>query len=130
MPRKPKDVTDAELAVLQILWEHGAMTIRHITEKVYPHDPETQYSTVKRLLARLEAKGYVLRDARGTAHVFVAKVDRDGLVGRRLEALADKLCEGSISPLLMHLARDERLTEKQRQILLSLIKDLRGRAES
>ena len=124
MSRKPKDVTDAELAVLRALWDQGASTIRQLTEIIYPEDVQTQYSTVKRLLARLENKGYVARDRTAPVHVFRAVVDRDQLVGRRLRALADSLCDGSISPLLTHLAQSESLTEEQQRALVVLIQDL------
>ena len=127
MARKPKDVTDAELAVLQVLWHRGPSTIRQLTEAVYSDDVETQYSTVKRLLARLESKGCVARDRGASVHLFEAAVDRDELVGRRLQALADSLCDGSISPLLTHLAGSETLTEGQQDALLSLIQELRER---
>ncbi len=124
MARKGKDVTDAELAVLQVLWECGPSTIRKLTETLYPHDIDTQYSTVKRLLARLESKGYVSRDRSEAVHIFDALVDRDELVGRRLQTLADSLCDGSISPLLTRLASLESLTEQQQQTLQSLIEEL------
>ena len=127
--RTPKDVTDAELAVLQVLWERGPAAIRELTEVLYPQDVETQYSTVKRLLARLEAKGFVRRDRRESVHRFHPVVDRDGLVGRRLERLAESLCGGSISPLLTQLARSHNLTEPQRQALLALIEELKEPAE-
>jgi len=126
MARTPKDVTDAELAVLQTLWERGPAAIRELTEVLYPQDIETQYSTVKRLLARLEAKGFVGRDRRDVVHRFHAIVDRDDLVGRRLRRLADSLCAGSISPLLTQLARSHNLTEPQRQTLLALIEELKA----
>ncbi len=124
MVGRAKDVTDAELAVLQVLWVRGTATIRDVTEVVYSDDVTTQYSTVKRLLARLEAKGYVRRDRSEAVHTFEAIVDRDELVGRRLEALANSLCDGSISPLLTRLAKSERLTEQQQEALLSLIHQL------
>jgi predicted transcriptional regulator len=124
MVRKGKDVTDAELAVLQVLWDCGPSPIRKLTEILYPHDVDTQYSTVKRLLARLESKGYVSRDRSEAIHVFDALVDRDELVGRRLQRLADSLCDGSISPLLTQLASSESLTEEQQQTLQSLIEEL------
>lgn len=124
MAGRGKDVTDAELAVLQVLWDHGSATIRDLTEVVYPHDVPTQYSTVKRLLTRLEGKGYVRRDRSEAVHTYQALVDRDELVGRRLEALASSLCEGSISPLLTHLANSERLTREQQETLRSLIGEL------
>ena len=50
----PRDVTDAELAVLQVLWRAGPSSIRAIAEVVYPGDVDGQYSTVKRLLTRME----------------------------------------------------------------------------
>ena len=124
MARNAKDVTDAELAVLRVLWDGGRATIRQLTEIIYPEDVPTQYSTVKRLLARLESKGYVARDRTAAVHVFQAVVDRDQLVGRRLRALADSLCDGSISPLLSHLANSESLTEEQQRALFVLIQDL------
>lgn len=124
MVRKGKDVTDAELAVLQVIWDRGASTIRKLTEILYPQDIDTQYSTVKRLLARLESKGYVSRDRSEAVHVFNAVVDRDELVGRRLQTLADSLCDGSISPLLSRLASSANLTEVQQRTLQSLIEEL------
>ena len=36
MARTPQDVTDAELAVLQVLWEEGPCTIRRIADRLYP----------------------------------------------------------------------------------------------
>lgn len=124
MVGRAKDVTDAELAVLQVLWDRGATAIRDIAEVVYPQDVETQYSTVKRLLTRLEGKGYVGRDRSEAVHKYEAIVDRNELVGRRLETLANSLCEGSISPLLTHLANSERLTREQQDTLRSLIGEL------
>ncbi len=124
MGRKRQDVTDAELAVLQVLWDRGSSNIRQLTEVVYPEDIDTQYSTVKRLLARMEAKGYVARDRSQSVHSFEATMSRDQLVGRRLEAVAEALCDGSISPLLTHLAKAKTLTRKQQQTLRQLIIEL------
>jgi BlaI family transcriptional regulator, penicillinase repressor len=127
---RSKDVTDAELAVLQAIWNDGPSTIRRLTESVYPKEADSQYSTVKQLLARLEAKGFVRRDRRGFAHVFSATLGRDVLVGQRLERLTESLCDGTILPLLPHLVNSKHLTEKQRQMLLSLIEELEGQSEA
>ncbi len=125
MARKPQDVTDAELAVLQVLWDEGPVTTRRISEQIYD-DPDAQYSTVKRLLTRLEDKGFVARDAGGPVLLFSATLTRDELIGRRIQAVADTLCEGSISPLLTQLAQADSLSQKQRQTLLDLIEDLKA----
>ena len=52
---------------------------------------------------------------------FSAVLAPEDLIGRRLRAMAEKLCGGSLTPLLTHLVRAERLTAKQRQELRTLI---------
>lgn len=123
MARKAQDVTEAELAVLQVLWLHKS-TIRDLAETLAPSDPDGYYATVKKLLERLEAKGFVRREPQGIAFLYEPTVGRDELVGQRLKALAESLCEGSVTPLLTQLAKHERLTEKQQIALLSLIEEL------
>jgi BlaI family penicillinase repressor len=124
MARTPQDVTDAELAVLQVLWESGPATIRHLTEVLYPGGGPAQYGTVQKLLDRLGDKGYVARDRTAAAHTFSAVIDRDGLIGRRLQEMAEKLCGGSLTPLLTHLVRTRRLTARERQELRGLIDEM------
>lgn len=124
MARTPQDVTDAELAVLQALWEHGPLPIRRITDVLYPDGRTSFYATVQKLLERLEAKEYVSRDRSTGVHVFAAAVGRDELVGRRLRQVAEKLCGGSWTPLLTHLVQNEKLSDKDRKALRELIDEL------
>lgn len=124
MSRTPRDVTDAELDILQVLWREGPRTIRAVTEILKPRAADAYYSTVKKLLERLEAKGFVTREREGVAYVYEAAVDRDELVGRRLESVAETLCEGSLTPLLTQLARRCELNEQQQQTLMDLIEEL------
>jgi len=119
-----QDVTDAELAVLQALWERGSATIRQLTDVLYPDGSEAHYATVQKLLERLEGKGHVHRDRGGHAHRFSARTDRDTLVGHRLRAMAEKLCGGMMAPLLTHLVRAEALSSQERQALRDLIDKL------
>lgn len=121
MARTPQDVPDAELAVLQVLWDRGPASIRQITEVLYPRGGAAHYATVQKLLDRLEGKEYVRRDRTPPAHAFRAAIDRDVLIGRRLEEVADKLCGGSLTPLLTHLVRARRLSSRERQELRALI---------
>jgi BlaI family transcriptional regulator, penicillinase repressor len=123
MARTPQDITDAELAVLQVLWDEGPSPIRRITETLYPAGTTAQYATVQKLLERLELKDCVARDRRAPVHFFSATLHRDALVGRRLQAVAEKLCGGSWTPLLTHLVQTERLSEQDRQMLRQLIDD-------
>ena len=65
MPRPIPDTTDAELAVMQSLWDlprpGGAATIRELTDRLYPGGAASEYATVQKLLERLNNKGYVSR---------------------------------------------------------------------
>jgi predicted transcriptional regulator len=124
MARTPQDITDAELAVLQQLWGQGPATIRQLTDALYPRGGASSYATVQKLLERLEVKNCVRRRRTGPAHTFAALLERDELIGRRLQTMAEKLCGGSLTPLLTHLVRGKRLTARQRQELRNLIDEL------
>jgi predicted transcriptional regulator len=123
MARPARDITESELAVLRLLWERGASTIRQVTEVLYPGGGAAQYATVQKLLDRMEAKGYVRRDRTLYVHLFTAVLDRDELIGRRLRSLAEMLCDGSLTPLLTHLARAKDLTEEDRLALRAIIEE-------
>jgi BlaI family transcriptional regulator, penicillinase repressor len=124
MARTPKDITDAELAVLQVLWDAGPAPIRRLSEVLYTPGSAAHYATVQKLLERLEAKGCVTRDRSTPVHVFAPAISREELIGRRLRAVAEKLCGGSLTPLLTHLVRVTRLTARERQELRDLIEVL------
>lgn len=121
MAQPARDVTEAELAVLQALWDGGPATIRQLVEKTYTDGGVSAYATVQKLLERLEAKGAVQRDRRQSPHVFEAALGRDELIGRRLRAVAETLCGGSLTPILTHLVRAESLSERERRELRALI---------
>jgi len=124
MPRTPQDISDAELAVLQLLWERGSQTIRKLTDTLYPNGTGVHYATVQKLLERLEAKRCVRRDRTSWPHIFQASIERDALICRRIQATADKLCDGAIAPLLSSLVRETRLTAEERQSLRELLDEL------
>jgi predicted transcriptional regulator len=124
MARTPQDVTAAELAVLQALWDQGPATRRQLTDLVYPGGSPAHYTTVQKLLERLEAKHYVTRDRASEGLTFRAAVDREELIGRRLRDVAEKLCGGSLTPLLMNLVRAKPMTAQELQELQDLVQDL------
>jgi predicted transcriptional regulator len=130
-PKKDvSDVPDAELAVLQVLWERGPCTIRQLADVLYPGGKAAHYGTVQKLLERLEnLRGYVTRDRSRWPHVFEASVPRetliDSLIGRRLRETAEKLCGGSMTPLLLHLLDVEQLDDAKRRELWAFLDQLR-----
>jgi BlaI family transcriptional regulator, penicillinase repressor len=121
MGRPAQDITESELAVLRILWDRETATIRQLTDVLYPQGEAAQYATVQKLLDRMEAKGYVRRDRTMFVHVFRSVLDRDELIGRRLRSLAEMLCDGSLTPLLTHLARASDLTDQDRMALRAIV---------
>jgi predicted transcriptional regulator len=121
MPRTPQDVTDAEMAVLQVLWDRVSANRRQLTDLLYPDGGPAHYTTVQKLLERLEAKGYVARQRGEGVRTFTAVVGRDELISRRLRDVAEKLCGGSITPLLMNLVRSQPLTAREIAELRALI---------
>jgi BlaI family transcriptional regulator, penicillinase repressor len=127
MARTAQDVTDAELGILQVLWDIGPSPIRKLTAALYQSAGVSQYATVQKLLERLESKGYVERDRSANVHVFAAAVNKDELIGRRLQSLAEKLCGGSLTPLLSHLLQSRPLSPEERSSLRALIDDLTPR---
>jgi BlaI family transcriptional regulator, penicillinase repressor len=124
MLRDLHDLPDAELSVLQALWDRGPSTIRQLADTLYASGTDAHYATVQKLLERLEAKGCVARDRSSWAHVFQATIDRDEFIGRRLQAVAEKLCGGSLTPLLTNLVRSKRLTPKERREVRRLMDEL------
>ena len=115
--------------MLEQLWAaDGAATIRGISDRLYPKGGSAHYATVQKLLERLEAKGFVRRDDTAMAHRFTPTVAREELIGRRLRAVADKLCGGSMTPLITSLVESRALTKRELSELRELIDRLDGKS--
>jgi predicted transcriptional regulator len=121
MARTPRDVTEAELTILRVLWDEGPSPVRAIATAVGSRRNPAQAATVQKLLERLEDKGWVERDRSGPVQMFRASADRNDLIGRRLQGIAEELCEGSMTPLLSHLVQREHLSASDRKALRELI---------
>lgn len=120
---KQPPLANAELAVMELLWENDRLTARQIREELYPEANKAQHGTVQRLLQRLEDKGFVERDRDLPVHLFSAAIGREEYAGSQLESLAEKLTGGSIAPLITHLVEQKKLS---RQEITHLRKILEG----
>jgi predicted transcriptional regulator len=127
--RPAEDVTDTELAMLQVLWELGEATRRQVTDALYRGGGEAHYATVQNLLGRLERKEFVRHERRENVLVFRAVVARDELISRRLQGLADKLCGGAVAPLVMNLVRSQPLSQAEIEELYAFLQKQRKRAK-
>ena len=110
---------DAELAVLSALWDDSPQAARGLAGRLYDSAAPAAVATVQTLLTRLERKGFVARDRSARAHRFAPAVTREGFAGAELAGLAEKLSDGSLTPLLSHLVDAGRLTAAD-------LEDLRG----
>jgi predicted transcriptional regulator len=121
MSRSLPNVTDAELAVLQLLWERGPSAVRQLADVIYPGGGPSEYATAHRLLERLEDKGYVRRQKVQGVYAFRAAVDREAVLGQQLETLVERMCGGSLQPLLSTLVKSKRLSADELRELLDLV---------
>ncbi len=95
MPRKNSNrPTDAELAILAVLWEHGPSTVREVFERL---DGQGGYTTVLKFLQIMTEKGLVERDEAQRAHIYVAAKPREETQGNLVRDLTVRAFAGSAS---------------------------------
>jgi predicted transcriptional regulator len=120
MAKTAPHATEAEFSVLAALWETGGQSARELTERLYPSCTAADVATVQKLVQRLEAKGLVLRDRGGRVYRFSAAIPRNQFAGQQLSQLAEKLSGGSLTPLLVHLVENKRLSRAELDELRAL----------
>jgi predicted transcriptional regulator len=111
----------AELAVLEALWQSGPTTIRQLMLRLYPRGVAAEYATVQKLVERLEAKGCIRRDRTRFVHTVAASVERQQVIDLQLRDVAERLCEGSLTPLLMQLVQGATLSAAERAQLRDML---------
>jgi predicted transcriptional regulator len=112
--------TDAELAILQVLWDRGASTVRQVFEAL-ADERETGYTTTLKLMQIMAEKGLVERDESARTHVYVARFSRDKTQQHLITDLLDRAFGGSAATLVMqalsaHPTSTEELADIQRLI--------------
>ncbi|MHC5024680.1 MAG: BlaI/MecI/CopY family transcriptional regulator [Planctomycetota bacterium] len=126
--RRPP-LANAELAVMDLLWDDDRLTARHIREQLYPGETRAQHGTVQRLLQRLEDKGFVERDRDLPVHLFSALISREAYACSQLESLADKLTGGSLAPLITHLMEQKKISRAELKRLRQILSGRSGAGE-
>ena len=120
----PRSVSDSELAVLEVLWAHGRLKVAALRELLNVGGRAWAYNTVQTLLTRLQEKGCVACEKEGRAYVFSATVTRDMFLGGRLDELAERLCQGSRTPLMLALVKHRRLSKTDIDELRQMLDEL------
>jgi predicted transcriptional regulator len=111
--KKPVNVTDAELAVLKVLWGRGPLPAKTIADAIYPDGAESEFAAVHSFLQRLERKGLVARDRSAFVHLFSATASQADVLAHELKSIVARLGGDSIAPLIMQLIDQKRLSRKE-----------------
>ncbi len=93
--------TEAELDILQVLWERGACTVREVHKALYGGDG-AGYTTALKLMQIMHAKGLVERDDSQRAHVYRSAVNKQRAQKRYLADMVQRLFSGSASQMVLH----------------------------
>ena len=93
--------TEAELDILQVLWERGPCTVREVHESLYGDDG-AGYTTALKLMQIMHTKGLVERDDSQRAHVYRAAINKQRTQKRYLADMVQRLFNGSASELVLH----------------------------
>ena len=101
MPRKQTQrPTDAELAILRVLWRRGPSTVRQVQEELERREP-TGYTTVLKLLQIMTDKGLVERDESQRAHVYRPSESEEATQRHLVGDLLDRAFDGSAAQLVL-----------------------------
>ena len=121
----PERISDAEHAVMEVLWDESPLTAQDVAERV---DPAKGWSanTVKTLLGRLLAKTVIGHEADGRRYLYRPLVARDDYVTGESRRLMDRLFGGKLTPLVAHLAERDELTAQDIAEIEALLKALKS----
>lgn len=125
-PEEPvhERITEAELAVMDVLWERPRRTAAEVCEEVCAARGWS-LATVKTLLSRLVQKGALASEPDGRRFLYTPTIARAAYVGGESRRLLDRLFGGSAASLVAHLAETEALSEDDLAEIEALLKELR-----
>ena len=122
--RKPSStLTPQELAIMKVVWRLDTATVRGVYEALRKSRP-IAYTTVMTMMNVLEDKGYLEKKSNGRAHVYTPTRPRHQVVGAMVRDFVDRVFDGASSSLLLHLAKDSKLTERQRKAVQRIIEEM------
>ena len=119
--RKPHPtLTPQELAIMKVVWRTNEATVRDVHDALNEERP-VAYTTVMTMMRILEGKGYLTKATDEKAHVYRPAKPSQQVIGGMVRDFLDRVFDGASDALLVHLARDNKLTPKQRKMVRQLI---------
>lgn len=123
MRRQPKP-TDAELAILRVLWERGASTVRQVHEAL-ADTRETGYTTTLKLMQIMADKGLVTRNETARTHVYSPNAGQEQTERLLVQDLVDRAFGGSAAQLVLRALSEKGATDAELTEIRKMIDDYR-----
>jgi predicted transcriptional regulator len=124
MPRAKPRPTDAELAILRVLWERGASTVRQVHEAL-AGTRETGYTTTLKLMQIMTDKGLVKRNETARTHVYSPMAAQEQTERQLVQDLVDRAFGGSAAQLVLRALGAEGTTDAELTEIRKLIDEYR-----
>ena len=112
--------TDAELAILSVLWQRGPSTVRDV-QQVLSDSQGSGYTTVLKLLQIMTEKGLVVRDESQRAHVYAARQSERRTQRQLMGDLVDRAFGGSSAKLVLHALSERAATSEELRDIRALL---------
>ncbi len=121
---KPERISDAEHAVMEVIWDRGTATAAEVCEVVC-EKRDWSLATVKTLLSRLVQKQAIATRPDGRRFIYTPMIERADYVGGESRRLVDRLFGGKAASLVAHLAETEALSDNDLSEIEDLLKELK-----
>ncbi|HEY2093838.1 MAG TPA: BlaI/MecI/CopY family transcriptional regulator [Thermoanaerobaculia bacterium] len=118
--------TDAELAILNVLWERGPSTVRDIHDTMSNQEHGTGYTTVLKLLQIMTEKGLVVRDESQRAHIYEARYSEQKTQRQLLADLMERAFGGSPAKLVMQALSSKKASAEELEEIRETLANLEG----
>src|SRR5437667_6230887 len=122
---KPPKPTDAELAVLRVLWQRGPSTVRQVWEQIAPTQ-RTGYTTVLKIMQIMFEKGLLLRDESERSHVYSASISEQQTQRQVIGHLLERVFSGSAPKLVMQALATKKATPAELAEIRKLLDEMEG----
>jgi predicted transcriptional regulator len=123
MAKATGTLTPQELAIMKVVWRLETATVRDVYEALRKQRP-IAYTTVMTMMKVLDDKGYLQKTMVERAHVYKPTKPRSQVVGAMVRDFVDRVFDGASASLLLHLAKDARLTGRQRHAVQRIIEEM------
>jgi predicted transcriptional regulator len=120
--------TDAELAILRILWDRGPSTVRQVHE-ILGLERQAAYTTALKLLQIMTEKGLVERDERDRTHIYRARLSEETTQRQLVRDLVDRAFAGSSSKLVLQALASKRASAEELRDIRKAIDGARNEKE-